>query len=85
MANDVVPAGPPGAEAGTAVVPETALPEAALPDADPAGFETSAVPSPPEPSARRVRARLARLGVPRGAGLPPVLEPLVRTIRSTHP
>jgi len=38
------------------------------------------------PSGRRVRARLARLTAPtRPGGTPPVLEPLVRTIRTSHP
>ncbi len=37
-------------------------------------------------SSRRVRARLARLAAQRsGAAVSPVLEPLVRTIRATHP
>jgi len=38
------------------------------------------------PSGRRVRARLARLTAStRPGGTPPVLEPLVRTIRTSHP
>ena len=38
------------------------------------------------PSGRRVRARLARLTSPSRPGAPPpVLEPLVRTIRTSHP
>jgi GTP diphosphokinase / guanosine-3',5'-bis(diphosphate) 3'-diphosphatase len=32
-----------------------------------------------------VRRRLARLGTTRGGGLNPVLEPLIRTVRLTHP
>ncbi|HEV2375561.1 MAG TPA: bifunctional (p)ppGpp synthetase/guanosine-3',5'-bis(diphosphate) 3'-pyrophosphohydrolase [Streptosporangiaceae bacterium] len=32
-----------------------------------------------------VRRRLARLGAPRGGGVNPVLEPLVKTVRDTHP
>jgi len=32
-----------------------------------------------------VRRRLARLGAQRGTGVNPVLEPLIRTIRATHP
>jgi GTP diphosphokinase / guanosine-3',5'-bis(diphosphate) 3'-diphosphatase len=32
-----------------------------------------------------VRRRLARLGAPRGGGINPVLEPLIKTIRGTHP
>ena len=38
------------------------------------------------PSGRRVRARLARLTAPSRQGdVPPVLEPLLRTIRTSHP
>ncbi len=38
------------------------------------------------PSGRRVRARLARLTAPsKPGGTPPVLEPLLRTIRTSHP
>jgi guanosine-3',5'-bis(diphosphate) 3'-pyrophosphohydrolase len=38
------------------------------------------------PSGRRVRARLARLTAPSKPGAtPPVLEPLLRTIRTSHP
>ncbi|MGE5764320.1 MAG: RelA/SpoT family protein [Mycobacterium leprae] len=65
--------------------PEGAVATADAPDAVEApATEAAGVPSP-EPSPRRVRARLARLGMPRGASLPPVLEPLVRTIRASHP
>jgi GTP diphosphokinase / guanosine-3',5'-bis(diphosphate) 3'-diphosphatase len=32
-----------------------------------------------------VRRRLARLGAQRGAGINPVLEPLIKTVRGTHP
>jgi len=32
-----------------------------------------------------VRRRLARLGAPRGGGISPVLEPLIKTVRATHP
>ena len=37
------------------------------------------------PSGRRVRARLARLTAAKSGAVPPVLEPLTRTIRSSHP
>jgi GTP pyrophosphokinase len=37
------------------------------------------------PSGRRVRARLARLTATKPGALPPVLEPLARTIRTAHP
>ena len=39
---------------------------------------------PPSPAPSRVRARLARLGGPR-PGTNAVLEPMLRTVRSTHP
>src|SRR5215472_12875493 len=35
--------------------------------------------------AAAVRRRLARLGAPRGGAVNPVLEPLIRTVRATHP
>jgi GTP diphosphokinase / guanosine-3',5'-bis(diphosphate) 3'-diphosphatase len=35
--------------------------------------------------AAAVRRRLARLGAARGGGINPVLEPLVKTVRTTHP
>ena len=35
--------------------------------------------------AAAVRRRLARLGATRSGGLNPVLEPLVKTVRTTHP
>jgi GTP pyrophosphokinase len=38
-----------------------------------------------KPPSARVRARLARLGVQRGNGVDPVLEPLLRIVRNTHP
>ncbi len=37
------------------------------------------------PSGRRVRARLARFTAAKSGGMPPVLEPLSRTVRATHP
>jgi GTP pyrophosphokinase len=51
-------------------------------------------PREPEPATRTaqappagvgVRRRLARLGAQRGSGVNPVLEPLIKTIRATHP
>jgi GTP diphosphokinase / guanosine-3',5'-bis(diphosphate) 3'-diphosphatase len=45
------------------------------------------VPAPPVPASappRRVRSRLARLAAPRPTG-DPALEPLLRTVRATHP
>jgi GTP pyrophosphokinase len=42
-------------------------------------------PSAPASSSARVRARLARFGGTRGATTNPVLEPLLQTVRATHP
>ncbi|MDF2092087.1 bifunctional (p)ppGpp synthetase/guanosine-3',5'-bis(diphosphate) 3'-pyrophosphohydrolase [Knoellia sp. 3-2P3] len=42
-------------------------------------------PSSPASSSARVRARLARFGGTRGPGVNPVLEPLLQTVRATHP
>src|SRR4051812_12747988 len=57
--------------------------------APPAGAQVPASPSAPSapesiPASRRVRARLNRLGGTRPA-VTPVLEPLLRAVRSTHP
>src|SRR5262249_13445359 len=54
---------------------------------------TPPVPSTPAPAPAApgtsgtagVRRRLARLGAPRGGGVNPVLEPLIKTVRATHP
>jgi GTP diphosphokinase / guanosine-3',5'-bis(diphosphate) 3'-diphosphatase len=43
---------------------------------------SAAQPAPPGVGVRR---RLARLGAQRGSGVNPVLEPLIKTIRATHP
>jgi GTP diphosphokinase / guanosine-3',5'-bis(diphosphate) 3'-diphosphatase len=60
----------------------------------PATADTSAeppAPTAPSPSplgtsgGAAVRRRLARLGAPRGGGVNPVLEPLIKTVRATHP
>jgi guanosine-3',5'-bis(diphosphate) 3'-pyrophosphohydrolase len=39
----------------------------------------------PRAATPAVRRRLARLGAPRGAAINPVLEPLIKTVRATHP
>ncbi len=44
-----------------------------------------ASPAQPAPPSVGVRRRLARLGAQRGSGVNPVLEPLIKTIRATHP
>jgi GTP diphosphokinase / guanosine-3',5'-bis(diphosphate) 3'-diphosphatase len=41
--------------------------------------------SPAAAGTAAVRRRLARLGAPRGGGTNPVLEPLIKTVRTTHP
>jgi GTP pyrophosphokinase len=57
----------------------------------PAGQQQARVPEPgpgsaqPPPAGVGVRRRLARLGAQRGSGVNPVLEPLIKTIRATHP
>jgi GTP diphosphokinase / guanosine-3',5'-bis(diphosphate) 3'-diphosphatase len=45
----------------------------------------AASPAQPAPPGVGVRRRLARLGAQRGPGVNPVLEPLIKTIRATHP
>src|SRR5260370_14466960 len=49
--------------------------------------ERAEIASAPQsaPSGVGVRRRLARLGAQRGSGVNPVLEPLMKTIRATHP
>jgi GTP diphosphokinase / guanosine-3',5'-bis(diphosphate) 3'-diphosphatase len=57
----------------------------------PAGKHAPPEPEPATPGAQvapagvGVRRRLARLGAQRGSGVNPVLEPLIKTIRATHP
>jgi guanosine-3',5'-bis(diphosphate) 3'-pyrophosphohydrolase len=73
---DVVPHEPPRAPA--AVRPAvSASPPAAVPPA--------AQPQPPRIAPARVRARLARLGGTRHPNRAPMLEPLFRVVRATHP
>ena len=57
-----------------------------------AGLDSAVPPDGPvvpdgtgPPSGRRVRARLARLTATKAGATPPVLEPLVRTVRVNHP
>ena len=65
--------------------------EVAATSAAPAEVAATSAP-PAEPPAATgsagtagVRRRLARLGAPRGGGTNPVLEPLIKTVRATHP
>jgi GTP diphosphokinase / guanosine-3',5'-bis(diphosphate) 3'-diphosphatase len=89
----------PGSAAPAAASPAPAAPApdgpAHGPSSGPATARTSA--EPPAPAApsptpapgtsggAAVRRRLARLGAPRGGGVNPVLEPLTKTVRATHP
>jgi len=75
-----------GARGALAAVPENLVPQRKEPARherdqrqEPASVAQSAPPSV------GVRRRLARLGAQRGSGVNPVLEPLSRTIRATHP
>jgi GTP diphosphokinase / guanosine-3',5'-bis(diphosphate) 3'-diphosphatase len=68
----------PDAAVGTSVPLAASVARSLVPTAEPA-------PPTEAPAPARVRARLARLGQ-RGAGSgDPVLEPLFRTVRATHP
>jgi len=42
-------------------------------------------PGAPRTTTPAVRRRLARLGAQRGTALSAVLEPLIKTVRATHP
>jgi GTP pyrophosphokinase len=69
-----------------ATAPRDAQPRPAAPGPKPA----QAAAEPPSPPGAAtggagVRRRLARLGAPRGGGINPVLEPLIKTVRATHP
>ena len=69
----------------------TATKPAAPPSDRPPKLSPAAAPPPPPVTApaagttRRVRARLARLGVQRSTSTNPVLEPLFRSVRQSHP
>ena len=66
---------------GTEVARDAAAPRHAQagPDAE------TAAPAAGTSGGAAVRRRLARLGAPRGGGINPVLEPLIKTVRATHP
>ena len=66
-----------------AVEPAPEPVEAALEPSEAAASSPGADAGPP--SGRRVRARLARLTAAKASGIPPVLEPLSRTVRASHP
>ncbi|MFI6610485.1 RelA/SpoT family protein [Streptomyces sp. NPDC050507] len=80
--------GPAPASPTQPAVPASPAPTAPKPPAKPAA--TPAAPAGPVArtgggSSNRVRARLARLGVQRSSPYNPVLEPLLRTVRSNDP
>ena len=64
--------------------PEGAAEEAAPSDVSGQGAQGRQAAST-TPSTVRVRRRLARLGAQRGVTMNPVLEPLIKTVRATHP
>ena len=98
MAPDATPVAPPPSRAPDVSGGAESRPVGApgLPPGAPATSRASAVvparvfvqerdSDPGPPSGRRVRARLARLTATKPGGVPPVLEPLMRTIRQAHP
>ncbi|MER5897924.1 bifunctional (p)ppGpp synthetase/guanosine-3',5'-bis(diphosphate) 3'-pyrophosphohydrolase [Streptomyces sp. NPDC001876] len=82
---------PPKAPAPPTAPAPAAKPPAATPPASVAKPPAKPAATPPAPptrsggSSNRVRARLARLGVQRSSPYNPVLEPLLRTVRSNDP
>jgi guanosine-3',5'-bis(diphosphate) 3'-pyrophosphohydrolase len=72
------PAGPQPVASPTE--PQQAVPDSAIPPDGPLASDGAG-----PPSGRRVRARLARLTAAKAGGVPPVLEPLARTVRASHP
>jgi GTP pyrophosphokinase len=79
-----------GGSAGAASAPDDATGSSGAESADPPGVPADPpavladLPAAPA-GAAGVRRRLARLGAPRGGGANPVLEPLIKTVRATHP
>jgi GTP pyrophosphokinase len=73
-----------GAEQRTSA-PAGATPAASAKFADTTSRPASAARGNGRPPSGRVRARLARLGAQRVPTVNPVLEPLFRTVRATHP
>ncbi|AAZ56123.1 RelA/SpoT protein [Thermobifida fusca YX] len=86
-----VPAGafPPGQERDHDTRPSAPPRDQSPPPAPEADSRSAARPAPPThpgtSSTVWVRRRLARLGAQRGTTMNPVLEPLVKTVRATHP
>ncbi len=66
-------------------VAKEAAPSGVSPDPEDGGAPPRTPPASTTPSTVRVRRRLARLGAQRGVTMNPVLEPLIKTVRATHP
>jgi guanosine-3',5'-bis(diphosphate) 3'-pyrophosphohydrolase len=86
QADDAAPA----TSAPTTSAPAPSAPASPAPEAAAAPPKrTRATPAPGSPAApasgASVRRRLARLGAQRVATVNPVLEPLIKTVRATHP
>jgi GTP diphosphokinase / guanosine-3',5'-bis(diphosphate) 3'-diphosphatase len=73
-----------GSPPGAAGAPAAPSESAAAPSTDPAPEAAAPGLTATAPPSRRVRARLARLGAQRPT-VNPVLEPLFRVVRETHP
>jgi GTP pyrophosphokinase len=76
---------PAPATGSAAPAPATESPASTPPAAPAATPGQAAAGSPGSTGGAGVRRRLARLGAPRGGGINPVLEPLIKTVRATHP
>ncbi len=88
MAGDVATTGMADADVTQPVPDQQAAPADSAADAEVAGTGPAAGSSasiPASTGGAGVRRRLARLGAPRGGGMNPVLEPLIKTVRATHP
>jgi len=83
---DRVASGPePSDQVAVALTPDTPSSNTPGSNSPVAPAPAGPVDHPGPPSGRRVRARLARLTAAKAGGTPPVLEPLCRTIRTSHP
>jgi GTP pyrophosphokinase len=88
--NGARPGGRPGARPGGAARTQGGQAEdrrapAEAPDAASQAGTAGAAGAAGAAGTAGVRRRLARLGAPRGGGTNPVLEPLIKTVRATHP
>jgi guanosine-3',5'-bis(diphosphate) 3'-pyrophosphohydrolase len=78
-------AGTPQASAPPASAPRAAKPAVTSGPVAAARTPRTAPATPDSSPAVGVRRRLARLGAQRGSTINPVLEPLIKTVRATHP